>query len=513
MLRVERAGRYTGLLNIRISGTTLVAAGISLIIFAYLVMRAATIAITHDEALTYAWHVTGGWRDIVLYRTNGLPDNNHLLYTLLCKVSVQLFGVSELTLRLPAILGSLLYLIGLNLCLKRIIPGWRQVLGILTAGTNPYVLDFLGLARGYGLGLGFTMIGLNALLAAFACSPGKIQSAPLKWSVLFLSLAVLSNLSFLLVLAAALCIISLSLLYAGITLRLTPIPSESPWVVLLKILLPLIPLFAYLIIPLSIIHHQKLFEMGGSTGFWVDTVGSLLEGSIYDSPWLADHRWLLEIWLSVTLLFLPLGLWLLHRSDKQRFIALMVLSFLIGIIVLESLAQHLLFNVAFLQGRRGLYLIPLFLLTSLILGHLPLAESRWIGMVGLLVGVLVPAALGVTGLLSANLRYVYDWQADAATRDIMLAVKQKIDREKPSQPLHMRVNWNFEPGTNFYRHTMGIESSLLPLNRDGVDGSADLYYGMSEDEESIMKYQPRLIFRDSISDTALFERVNQPFMK
>ncbi len=172
MLRVEKTGKCIGPLNRQISGPTLFAAGISLIIFAYVAMRAATIAITHDEALTYAWHVTGGWRDIVLFRTTGLPDNNHVLFTLLCKISVKLFGVSELTLRLPSILGCLLYLIGLNLSLRRIIPGWRQVLGVLAAGTNPYVLDFLGLARGYGLGLGFTMIALNELLAAFALSPG-----------------------------------------------------------------------------------------------------------------------------------------------------------------------------------------------------------------------------------------------------------------------------------------------------------------------------------------------------
>ncbi len=513
MLRVEKTGKCIGPLNRQISGPTLFAAGISLIIFAYVAMRAATIAITHDEALTYAWHVTGGWRDIVLFRTTGLPDNNHVLFTLLCKISVKLFGVSELTLRLPSILGCLLYLIGLNLSLRRIIPGWRQVLGVLAAGTNPYVLDFLGLARGYGLGLGFTMIALNALLAAFAQSPGKILSAPLKWSLLFFALAVLSNLSFLLVLAAALCIISLSLAYAGISSRLSLMPIESPWARLLKILFSMLPLFAYLIIPLGIIHQEKLFEMGGSTGFWVDTVGSLLEGTMYDTPLLVDQRWVLEIWLSVTLLFIPFGLWVLNRSDKLRFTVLMVLATLTGIIVLESLAQHLLFNVAFLQGRRGIFLIPLFLLISLVLGHLPLAVSPWIRAAGLLVGVLVPAVLGVNGLLSVNLKYVYDWQADAGARDIMLAVKKKIDREKPSQPLHMRVNWNFEPGANFYRHTMGIESSLLPLDRSGLDGSSDLYYGMREDEETIMKYSPRLILRDSISDTALFERVNQSFMR
>ena len=486
---------------------SIVSIGISVVIFFYVAMRAATLSITHDEALTYVWHVTGDWLQVVLFKTPGLPDNNHVLHTLLCKISVALFGLSELTLRLPSLLGCIFYLAGLNLCLKRIVPGWLQVLGLLLAGMNPYVLDFLGLARGYGLGLGFTMLGLAALLDSLAESPGKVRETPALISVMLFSLAVLANISFLLVLMAALAILSVFLLYAGISARhdLSTHHSRSQWILLLKILAVTIPLFAYLILPLSIIHENKLFEMGGSTGFWVDTVGSLIYGTIYDREWLPEEDLLLETWVMVTILAMPIVLWRLRRTDSQRFAALTVIVTMVGLIVIESLAQHAILNVALLQGRRGIALLPLFLLAALMTGNLFHGTSRWVGVIGLLVGILVPAVLVVNGLLSMNIKYVYEWKDDACSKDIMVAIHDKILREKPSMPLHLRVNWVFEPSTNFYRHTMGIESSLLPLNRDGLNGPADLYYGYTQDQGLIRKFNVRLLLREPVSDTVLFE--------
>ena len=496
--------------NQHLSRPSAVSAVISVFIFFYVAMRASTLSITHDEALTYAWHVKGDWLQILLFKTPGLPDNNHVLHTLLCKISVTLLGLSELSLRLPSLLGCLFYLTGLNLCLKRIVPGWRQVPGLLMIALNPYVLDFLGLARGYGLGLGFTMLGLAALLASLAESPGKVRETPALLSVMLFALATLANISFLLVLMAALVILSATLLYSAVVSARHDISthqSSPPWILLLKIIALTLPVFAYLILPLGIIHQNKLFEMGGYKGFWVDTVGSLIEGTIYDSAWLADQRWLLEAWVMVTLLLIPLVLWSLRKTDTGRFAALIVIVTMTGLIALESLAQHAILNVALLQGRRGIALIPLFLLAALMTCNLPQAPYRWIGILGLLVSVVVPAVLVVNGLMSINTKYVYDWKDDSCSRDVMLAVRDKILREKPLVPLHMRVNWVFEPSTNFYRHTMGLESSLLPLNRDGLDGLADIYYGYTQDQGLITKYSVRLLQHEPVSDTVLFEHV------
>src|SRR5215470_14094979 len=73
------------------------------VLVAYDALRCGTLSITHDEALTYAWHVTGTIPDIVQFDTPGNPANNHRLFTLLAKASVFLFGDGEAALRLPTL--------------------------------------------------------------------------------------------------------------------------------------------------------------------------------------------------------------------------------------------------------------------------------------------------------------------------------------------------------------------------------------------------------------------------
>ena len=68
--------------------------------------RAVTQSIVHDEALTYQLYLAGpAARIFDLY-----DANHHFLNTLLMKVSVSLFGLSEWSMRLPALAGSALYL-------------------------------------------------------------------------------------------------------------------------------------------------------------------------------------------------------------------------------------------------------------------------------------------------------------------------------------------------------------------------------------------------------------------
>ena len=505
---------------------TAVAAAISVAIFAYVALRAATLSITHDEALTYEWHVTSDWLSIVKYSTPGLPDNNHVLYTLLCKLAVALFGVSELTLRLPSLLGCFLYLVGLNLCLRRIVPGWRQVLGIFAIGLNPYVVDYLGLARGYGLGLGFTMIGLAALLAALDEHSGRVRIKLAMLSILLFSFAALAHLSFLLVLCASLILITVPLLYAGIVDRFVPLGQTSPWIQLLKIVALVIPFLAYLTIPVRIIRNlpDRLFDIGGHTGFWWDTVGSLVTGTIHESPWiddtvartlvdssrvhaspwLSDWSLLFQIWIVATLIFLPLAIWALSRTDRWKFSPLATIAAMIGIIALASWTQHALLDVALLEGRRGLFLIPLFMLMALALSNLPNSTPRWLVVAGFSVGVVVPGAIGIQGLMSTNLQYVIDWKYDAATRDAMVAVKAWIDERKPDAPIQMRVDWVFAPSGNFYRRTLKMESSLLPLNREGILGSANLYYVHAGQKDKIVQFGIHPLLYSSVANTMLF---------
>src|SRR5262249_61469048 len=65
------------------------------------VYRAATQSIVHDEALTYNWFVAGP-----PIPAPGIAINNHVLNTQLARHAIALFGPSELSLRLPSLLGG-----------------------------------------------------------------------------------------------------------------------------------------------------------------------------------------------------------------------------------------------------------------------------------------------------------------------------------------------------------------------------------------------------------------------
>jgi hypothetical protein len=491
----------------RIDGPKAVTAGLSVLVFAYVAMRAATLCITIDEASTYNCHVTGGWMDIILFRTDGLPDNNHVLHTLLCKVSVLLFGLSELTLRFPALFGCLLYLFGLNLCLRRIVSGWKIVPALLAVGLNPYVVDFLGLARGYGLGLGFTMLGLASLLSAFAETPGKVRVVPAQVALLLFGLAALSNLSFLLLLGAVMLLFVVVFGYSVLTGRPVFDDDSPPGPLLMaKLLLPAIPFLAYLSLPLGMIRKLKLLGEGGHDGFLADTVGSLIQGSAYHDRWFWEYIGAVMGWVVITSLFVLLALAILRRTDERKFVVLSVLAGMTFTVALASIAQHYLLHVAYLQGRRGIFLIPLFLLTALALGDPPRRAPRWYLVPAMLLGLLVPSVLAVHDVASMNLRYIYDWNYYGGTRSAMLAVRDEIGRQNTGRPSRIRVNLDFEDTMGFYRSMFGMERSLLPVRHEGLDGPADFYYGYLSEEPTMARYGARPLFRHSESGTILCER-------
>ncbi|NTV02179.1 MAG: hypothetical protein HGB04_05260 [Chlorobiaceae bacterium] len=492
-----------------IDGPTTASAGLSLLVFAYVAARAATMCITLDEAATYNGHVTNGWVDILLFRTDGLPDNNHLLHTLLAKLSVSIFGVSELTLRLPTLLGTFFYLLGLNLCLPRVVSGWKAVPGLLAIAMNPYVVDFLGVARGYGLGLGFTMLGLAALLRAFAETPGKLRAGHARLGIVLFGLAALSNLSFLLVLGSAMLMVGGFVLVQGIAGRPVSESSSYPWPLLLvQLLLPGLPFIAYLALPVHIIRQWKLLGEGGQTGFWHDTVGSLVNGTAYANRWFWSYIYVMTDWVVVVSLFVPIALVLLWRTDQRRFTVLAVLAGMTFTVALASILQHHLMHVAYLQGRRGIFLTPLFLLTAIALGDTPRTSSRWYSVPALLLGLAAPSVLAVQNIYTANLKSLYDWPEFGGTRTAMLAVKREIGLQQPGTPRKMRVDEDYFDTMNFYRSMYGMERMLLPVELDGLDGPADFYYGFIRNEATMAAQGARPLYRHPQSGTILCVRDN-----
>lgn len=126
------------------------------VVFMANVYRAATQGITIDEAYTYTRFVAPPlWKVMTTY-----DGNHHVLNSLLAKLTCGIFGVSELTLRMPSLAGGLIYLFAARAIVFSVFGTEWAIAGFSLLSLNPFVLDYLIAARGYGLALGFWMTAL-----------------------------------------------------------------------------------------------------------------------------------------------------------------------------------------------------------------------------------------------------------------------------------------------------------------------------------------------------------------
>src|ERR1700730_4735389 len=115
------------------------------------IFRAYRQAITLDEADTYFWFASREAN----YIWYPFP-NNHVLNTLLIWLNTHAFGLSPLTVRLPALLGAPLYISVAYFLCRAITDRFALQFGTLTCLVyNPFILDFFAAARGYSLANAF----------------------------------------------------------------------------------------------------------------------------------------------------------------------------------------------------------------------------------------------------------------------------------------------------------------------------------------------------------------------
>ncbi len=447
---------------------------VSAAIFVYLVLRVVSVPITIDEALSWTWHVSGDWVRIALMQTDGLPDNNHVLFSLLSKLSVTAFGLSEFALRLPTLVGASLFLLAINVLLKRMTAGWMQPLGVAVIALNPYLVDFFTVARGYGLALGLSMLGLVFVSTSIGDASRDAALRAGRIGVLCFALAALAHLSFLLAAVAVIPILTVKWQGRASSLNSTGW-FHSAW----AFSWPSIPLFLYLIRPITVIRKAGLFALSEENGFWQVTVASLVRSTVQD-PDAAMQTQVLLAWIVLTVFTFLIAM--MRVQARQSFVV--TVSAIIGVVAITSVLQHHALGVALLEGRRALLFIPLFFLCALSLPVLCKDRSVAIRSAAWITGVLAPIVIAGQALSAANLAYVYDWKFDACSRDVMLKVKESIDTGEEGLDRTLGATWFLGAGANFYREMLGLHGSLREVRwKPGVpfDHTADLFYVVDGD--------------------------------
>ena len=152
------------------------------LVFAVIVIKAASADLTWDEAWTYLHYgrTPLGFTQLDL-------ANDHPLNSILVWASTWLFGNSEFIIRIPNVLAGGLYLAAT----ARLVRGARlKVLAFAICVLQPYLIDYFSLARGYGLAVALVQCGL---VAGFFADAGRQRLATMLGCWALASFAIFST--------------------------------------------------------------------------------------------------------------------------------------------------------------------------------------------------------------------------------------------------------------------------------------------------------------------------------
>jgi hypothetical protein len=445
-------------------GVDVLALLFGLAVLAFATARAALVPITHDEAFTYLHWSTAPWRAVFLFDA---PEraNNHLLNTILMKVSAALLGPREVALRVPNLLALASYLGSLWLILRRYAPPALAIAGLVLASANRHLLEIFSLARGYGLCMGLLLPGLFFATLSIEKTDDSRRD---EWLALALvSLAVLSQffaLDVFVALAAVLVVV-----HAGRAWRdSTPLSFACRFGPRLG---PLVVVSASLALCFSWILRRIAasggFYAGGTMGLWHDVVENLVWLTLLPAPWLGQAQKPLVVLVGALLILLcGAGVRLLVR--RPRTVSERVALAFIGVLALTVLAvkaQSVLLGLHYPTDRIATPFIPLFVLAITFGVATAPPAARKTGVV-LLAGLALLATFHLVRV--ADTRRSALWWFDADVRRAVSDLAEYAHGGGSSRPIRVGSVSHCEPALNYMRVVDGLRW-LDPVERLGTD--------------------------------------------
>jgi hypothetical protein len=467
-------------------------------LFATNIYRAATQSIAHDEAITYHMFAAAPWS----YVFNTYNANHHVLHTILCKISIGILGLSPFAMRVPSLLGGLLYLwLIFRICERLFGGGWYLPLSVSVLALNPYVLDFLSAARGYGMALAFFFLAFWEILEWL--SEPKPQRLIRVGTALALSVA--SNL---VLLPPALGLALMFLIAVreqrrsfqpAVTVskkgtkKEEPNPYPTPGQAMLRLLVPFFGV-AWLILMYPLSNASTgLFYAGAMT--LRQFPESLVRYSLPLAPeWLVSVL-ALAVLPAVLVASAALACRALSRWAKaglpER--SLVLLAGIMTCAFLAVVLARLALDIPYPEGRTGIYWIPVLTLAGLLIApHWPRATP-----------ILAIPFLACLATYAAEFRtsYYADWPYDA---DMKTIVRLIGDRKPNNLGRQIRVegSWQFEPSVNFYRYSDHLDW-LAEFERAPPKPGADYYLLLSQDSHFLNDLHLKPIFTGPQSGTIL----------
>jgi hypothetical protein len=480
-------------------------------LFAVCVFRAFTQSIVYDEALTWEFYINGPFSEIFHH----YDANHHFLNSLLIRLSTGLFGISEWSMRLPALAGAALYFASCyRLARTAFGENPTMLLAVALLTLNPMVLDFMVAARGYGLALAFWTYAAAVALDAFS----RQTYAPRQMAVagIALALSVTANLVFVIPATALAGMIALLIVRQqpkpepppparNVRKKKAPAaPSRQPVQRELRPLLWfLVPIAALAVLFLNLAPFEGMrsehFYTGAATlrGSLHSLAWASLEhsGPLRQAPWIHGFTDAIAYGIAPLIVVAALAVGIRRRG------ALLILA--AGTAVFSAivlLLVHLLLDKPYPADRTGLYFLPLTALALVGLAH-TLRDQKGLARGASVAGYAVAVALAVFFLSEFNTRKFLIWEYDADTREL----GDYLASHRPPNLRTVRVggSWQLQESLFFYANLRKWD--WIELHREYDPAPGWDYYALTPWDRTAWEQHLSLkeIYRGPISGSAL----------
>lgn len=445
------------------------------LLLVYILLRADALSFVHDESITYKsvqaiQSILENDPLLLVYDKTFIYDvlwlfdaNNHLLNTGMILASSYILGESELAIRFPNILAFIAYLFCCYIILKRAKNLWLMFIGFSLLLLNPYLLEFFGAARGYGLSVGLLFCSLHFFMRK------KLHEHTYRsflgdfvFTMIFATLAMFANLSLVIFYIALLGCFTLQYLFY--------VSKTDNYPKFIFVFLSSCGPLLLIIIWLLVLNSTKRLYVGFPS--FAGTIDSLFKLSYYFT-----HSNLVSMltFYSIIVSFIAGVVFVIFkkRFDGKLF-KIIVLLFLL---FLGFSLLHILFGSKFPPARTAIFLIPmfgLFLYYFIVDVYMTIQQNRRkIFSITLFFLFVIPITSNFSQ--SMNLRYSRQGLPDEQTKDVMMAIKEDLIKTvQRKKKIKVSPYWIFTPAMNFYRSTHKMDS-LQIIDRN-FDINADYVY-------------------------------------
>ncbi len=452
-------------------------------LFGYVCFRAVLLSLTHDESATTDL-VSVSLADIMFAPTQFQTANNHILHSVFMKWSVLLFGWKEWAIRLPNVLLFVLYFVAAVWYVNRITQNYfLRLASVFILCSVPYLLDFFSLARGYGMANAFSFAAFVSISCFFHYQKNKF----LFFTFSFAALAVYSNFTWLNVYLGL-----WFLLNAGIFLFYRKENNRSfiKTIIFNNIPPVVMGLLLSLLIykPISYLKQQDEFKWGTSElpASFKNFIHDLFYGhplpftNQEGSAKIIYYSLIVAVVISVVVLLRHL-IRFQHQAFQTFYAKATLLSLLLLLIIIAAtVAQRLLLNTYYIDGRKATLYIPI-LLSFLIASGIWLKEKYHTA--GNIYWTLLSVTFILQFFLSFNVRSCREWWYDANSKQAFLTICNDSTASKKTA-----VNWLFIHSFNVYNNHF-YQNCLSGIVRTDAPADqltdVDYYYVMGDEIRSI----------------------------